>query len=78
MSGPPVRASRRRASMSTRPINQGRIAFASTCPRRPRNSWKGRVQVINVWRPIRVRCAMRRLRCATAGPSNLAISSPPT
>src|SRR6185369_2410009 len=39
---------------------------------------KGRVQVINVWRPIRGRCAMRRLRWPTARPSSPAISSPPT
>ena len=38
---------------------------------------RGRVQVINLWRPIRVRCAMRRLRCATPARSRLVISSRP-
>ena len=37
MSGAPARASRPRGSMSTRPINQAPIAFASTFPMRPRN-----------------------------------------
>ena len=37
MSGAPVHASRRRGSMSIRPINQAPIAFANIFPMRPRN-----------------------------------------
>ena len=53
MSEAPVRGSRRRASMSTRPSIRPQTASASICPTKPTNFLKGRVQVINLWRPIR-------------------------
>ena len=61
------RASRRPACMSTTPPARARSGSATCCPTRPRNCCKGRVQVINLWRPIlRARCRTRRSRCATA------------
>ena len=74
-----ARASRRPRSMSIRPTHPAPIACASICLRKQMNSWKGRVQVVNLWRPIRGPLRdLRRWRFATPPALLRTISSPLT
>ena len=74
----PARASRRRASMSTRPMLPAPNRVREHLPDEADELLKGRVQVINLWRPIRGPVRDTPLAMLDGRRWRPAISSPPT